>query len=244
MKDKTRPVALVTGASRGIGRAIARELAQTHHVILGGRNKESLELLAEELPSAEAWPAELTDSAALVDLAAGITELDALVHSAGTYTRGYVSELQRDQWVREFEINLFAPAELTRLLLPALRQAKGTVVFLNSGAGQYSFSRGAIYSGTKFALKTLADTLRMEERANGVRVTSVHPGLVDTDLIRAVTAAEGGDYDPTGYMTPETIADAVGAAVRAPQAASYDSITVRPAADVKPVPEPVAAAAK
>lgn len=238
MNHQTRPTALVTGATRGIGRAIAEELAETHHLILGGRNTIELTALAERLPSAEPWSVDLRDSQALSGLGSRITSLDALVHSAGTYTRGFVAELTREQWVNEFEVNLFAPAELTRVLLPALRAAQGTVVFINSGAGQFSFRRGAVYGGTKFALKTLADTLRMEERANGVRVTSIHPGLVDTDLVRNVTAVEGGGYNPTGYLQPENVASSVALAVRAPKNASIDSLTIRPSADVKPVPEP------
>lgn len=238
MTDSARPIALVTGATRGIGRAVAERLGPTHHLILGGRIAGELEHLANQLPSAEPWIADLRDSEALVRLAEGIDTLDALVHSAGTYTRGNVAELDREQWRQEFEVNLFAPAELTKVLLPALRVGRGTVVFVNSGAGQFSFRRGAVYGGTKFALRTLADTLRLEERANGVRVTSVHPGLVDTDLIRNITATEGGEYDATGYLQPETVAASIAHAVLAPREASVDSITVRPAADVKPVPEP------
>lgn len=238
MNSQQRPVALVTGASGGIGRAIAGALSRTHHLILGGRDESVLARVADELPSAEPWVADLSDPGAVSALAENITDLDALIHSAGSYTRGYVAELDRSQWVREFEVNLFAPAELTKLLLPALRKSHGTIVFINSGAGQFSFSRGALYGGTKFALKTLADTTRIEERANGLRVTSIFPGLVETDLIKTVVALEGGEYNPSGYLQPATVASAVALAVLAPPEASYESITVRPAGAVAAVPEP------
>ncbi|NMR32250.1 SDR family oxidoreductase [Crystallibacter degradans] len=225
----SHPKAIITGASRGIGLAVARSLADSHHLLLGGRDYEALSTLAAEFPSAVPWACDLGDSTKVQELASGIDSVDVLVHCAGMYTRGLVADRDREDWRREFELNLFAPAELTRFLLPALRKSRGIVVFLNSGAGQFSYSKGAVYSGTKFALKTLADTLRLEERESGLRVTSIHPGRVDTDLVRTVVEAEGGTYDPTGYLRAETVAEAVRLAVTAPADASFDSITVRPA---------------
>lgn len=224
-----RPKALITGATRGIGRAVAEALAQTHTIVLSGRDEELLQQLAERLPSAEVRAGDVLDDAVCEAIAADIPELDVLVHSAGIYTKGRIEACTRDEWRRGFEVNVFAAAELTRRLLPALRRGRGTVVFLNSGAGQFSYDRGAVYSGTKFALKTFADTLRIEERDNGIRVTSIHPGRVDTDLVRDLATQEGTTYDPSGYLSPKTIAEAVRAAVMAPPEASFDSITVRPA---------------
>ena len=86
-----RPVALVTGASRGIGAAVARVLAPGHDVLLGGRDQEALDALAAELPGSRAWPVELTDPAAVAEAAAGVERLDVLVHSAGTGVLGAVA---------------------------------------------------------------------------------------------------------------------------------------------------------
>ena len=125
--SENRPVVLITGASRGIGRAIAHELAADHHLILGGRDRDALESLVSELPSAEPFVADLSDPASLAD-AVGALELphglDGVVHSAGILVSGTVEELTAEDWTRSFALNVTAVAELTRLLLPALRLAR------------------------------------------------------------------------------------------------------------------------
>jgi NADP-dependent 3-hydroxy acid dehydrogenase YdfG len=224
-----RPLALVTGASRGIGAAVARALAPGHDLLLGGRDTTALEALARELPGARPWPVELTDSAAVAEAAGGIERLDVLVHSAGVGLLGTVAETSAATWRRQFEINVVAVADLTRLLLPALRAARGRVVLLNSGAGLTARAGWASYAASKFALRAFADALRAEESANGVRVTSVHPGRVDTDMQRGVVAQEGGEYRPAAYLRPESVAGAVLLAVTAPDDTALTELVLRPA---------------
>ncbi|OZM82533.1 SDR family oxidoreductase [Pseudonocardia sp. MH-G8] len=224
-----RPLALVTGASRGIGAAVARALAPGHDVLLGGRDTAALQALADELPGARPWPVELTDGAALAEAAGGIERLDVLVHSAGIGLLGTVAETPATTWRRQFEINVVAVAELTRLLLPALRAAGGRVVLLNSGAGLTARAGWASYAASKFALRAFADALRAEEAGNGVRVTSVHPGRVDTAMQREVVTQEGGDYRPESYLRPESVAGAVLLAVTAPDDAALTELVLRPA---------------
>lgn len=223
-----KPVALVTGASRGIGAAVARALAPGHDLLLGGRDPAALTALAAELPGSRPWPVDLTDAVALAEATAGIERLDVLVHSAGTGVLGTVAETSAAVWRRQFEINVVAVAELTRLLLPALRAARGRVVLLNSGAGLAARPGWASYAASKFALRAFADSLRAEEAASGVRVTSVHPGRVDTDMQRAVVAHEGGVYDPAAYLRPESVAGAVLLAVTAPADAALTDLVLRP----------------
>lgn len=224
-----RPLALVTGASRGIGAAVARALAPGHDLLLGGRDTAALQALAAELPGARPWPVELTDTAALAEAAGGIERLDVLVHSAGVGVLGTVAETPASTWRRQFEINVVAVAELTRLLLPALRAAHGRVVLLNSGAGLSARPGWASYAASKFALRAFADALRAEESGHGVRVTSVHPGRVDTEMQRGVVAQEGGDYRPEAYLRPESVAGAVLLAVTAPADAALTELVLRPA---------------
>lgn len=226
-----RPVALITGASRGIGRAIADALAADHHLLLGGRDRDALDELAAGLPSAEPFAADLTDPAAT---ARAVEELDlpeglaALVHSAGILVSGRVDELAAEDWSRSLTANVAAVADLTRLLLPALRRAHGTVVTLNSGSGFSSGPGGGAYSASKFALRALTDSLREEERAHGVRVSSIHPGRVDTDMQHELRAYEHGDYERENYLRPVSVAAAVAFAVRAPSEASVDVLSIRP----------------
>jgi NADP-dependent 3-hydroxy acid dehydrogenase YdfG len=225
-----RPLALVTGASRGIGAAVARALAPGHDLLLGGRDTSALEALADELPGARPWPVELTDTASLAEAVGGIERLDVLVHSAGMTALGTVADTPVATWRRQFEVNVVAVAELTRLLLPALRAARGRVVLLNSGAGLSASPGWASYAASKFALKAFADALRAEEAENGLRVTSVHPGRVDTEMQRGVVAQEGGEYRAETYLRPESVAGAVLLAVTAPDDAALTELVLRPAA--------------
>ncbi|UZJ24712.1 SDR family oxidoreductase [Rhodococcus antarcticus] len=220
----TRPTALVTGASRGVGAATARALAATHDVLLGGRDADALAALAAELPGATAWPVELTAVTA-ADVAT-ISSLDVLVHSAGVARLGTLAESTAQQWRETLEVNVVAVAELTRLLLPALRAVGGHVVLVNSGAGITANAGWGSYAASKFALRALADALRAEE--TGLRVTSVHPGRVDTDMQRAVVAHEGGAYDGSRFLTADSVAAAVLAAVLAGPDAHLTELVLRP----------------
>ncbi|MFG1958028.1 SDR family oxidoreductase [Nonomuraea sp. NPDC049028] len=221
-----RPIALVTGASRGVGEAIARALGPTHHVILGGRDRDALAALAAELPDARVWPVELTEVTE-ADVA-GVERLDLLVHSAGIGLLGKVAELKTDVWRRTMELNVIAVAELTRLLLPALRGAGGHVICVNSGAGLRANPGWGAYAASKFALRAFADALRQEETE--LRVTTIYPGRVDTDMQRGVREQEGGDYEPDKYLKPESVARAVLAIVNAGPDAHLTELTLRPSA--------------
>ncbi|PMC76827.1 MULTISPECIES: SDR family oxidoreductase [unclassified Brachybacterium] len=226
-----RPAVLITGASRGIGRAIADELAADHHLILGGRDADMLADLASAFPSAEPFAADLTDVDALGRAVAALElpeGLAGVVHSAGILVSGTVEDLSAGEWTRSFAVNVVAVAELTRLLLPALRQARGTVVTINSGSGFRAGSGGGAYSASKFALRAFTDALRIEEHEHGVRVSSLHPGRVATDMQRELRSFERGEYREDDYMKPATVAVTVGLALRLPPDASIDTLSVRP----------------
>ncbi|WP_431876760.1 SDR family oxidoreductase [Amycolatopsis sacchari] len=221
-------LALVTGASRGIGAATAVALQPHYRLLLGGRDGRALEKQAAELRDARPWPVELTDFAALAEAAAAIDRLDVLVHSAGVAEIGTVEEAPIDAWRRDYEVNVLAVVELTRLLLPALRAAGGHVVVINSGAGMNAKAGWGPYAASKFAARAFADTLRQEEEPHGVRVTSVFPGRTATEMQEAVTAAEGTEYRPEEYLRPESVAAAVLGAVTATPDAHPTEVVVRP----------------
>ncbi|MDK7083306.1 SDR family oxidoreductase [Pseudoglutamicibacter cumminsii] len=239
--DSDKPVALITGASRGIGLAIARELASTHELILGASSEDSLADVLAEFPGARPFIVELTDKDAIAravadagfgggegDAGGAGARLDVLVHSAGVADGETVAETPWDVYERVFAVNVFAVAELTRLLLPALRAAGGQVVTINSGSGYFSGVGAAVYSGSKFALRAFSDALREEERG-AVRVTSIHPGRVDTDMQMELQASYGNhDYDGSLYIRPESVAATVRLAVDATPEAMIENLAIRP----------------
>jgi len=218
--------ALITGGSRGIGRAIADALGHDHHLLIGGRDPAAVAAVVAAVPSADPFACELTDDAAVAAAVAGIDSLDLLVHSAGSGPLGTVADTDPDTWRDVLEVNLVAPANLTRLLLPALRRAGGMVVFINSGAGFTARAGWGAYAASKFGLRALADSLRAEE-AGQVRVTSIHPGRTDTDMQRDVMDAEGADYHPERLLSPASVAATVRLAVDAPANASIDTLSIR-----------------
>lgn len=219
---------LITGASRGIGRAIARDLARDSHVLVGGRDPRAVAAVVDELPSAQPFVCDLADEAATAAAAAGITRLDALVHSAGIADGAPVADLTRERLRHIFEVNVFAVADLTRLLLPLLRASgRGHVVALNSGAGLATGPGGTLYNGSKHALRVLTDALREEERGR-VKVTSIHPGRTHSDMQRQLQDALGRPYDESEFVTQQSVADTVRLALDATPEAQIEMLTIRP----------------
>ncbi|WP_408925365.1 SDR family oxidoreductase [Corynebacterium sp. YSMAA1_1_F7] len=226
-----RKVALITGGTRGIGLAIARELQDDYHLIIGGSSEKAHDVAAQ-FPSAQGFVADLADTegigAAVAEL--GLERLDVLVHSAGVVAHDPVTETTPEQWKHAFDINLFAVAELTRHLLGALQAAHGTVVTINSGAGYRSSVGFGPYATTKFALRAYTDALREEQRGK-IRVSSIHPGKVDSDMQRQIQTHRGvaeADYDETQFLRPESVAKAVRLAIDATDDAMVESLTIRP----------------
>ena len=151
------------------------------------------------------------------------------VFSAGILGSGRIAEATRSLWREVFETNVFAVADLTRLLLPALEVASGQVIAINSGSGFTSSPGGAIYAGSKFALRALTDALREELRGR-VRVCSIHPGRTDTDMQRQLQAEEGNTaYEGSRYVSPGSVAAAVRLAVDTPANAAVETLSIRPA---------------
>lgn len=224
--------ALITGASGGIGRAIAEELSRDHVIYVGSTTQEGAERTAALLADARPFVADLSDPAdiARAVAAAGIPSLDCLVHSAGAVSKTTVESAGWEEWRRVFDLNVLAVAELTRLLLPAVRAARGTVVALNSGSGYHSGAGNALYSGSKFALRAFTDALR-EEELGRIRVTSVHPGRVDTAMQEELRRLEGlsaAEYDGWRWVRPESVAAAVRLVVDLGEDATVNEVSVRP----------------
>lgn len=222
---------LLTGAGAGIGAALAHALAtRGDDLVLLVRSETRAEELRAAFPGSRTVIADLDRPQELAEALAGQVpeRLDSLVHVAGFVELGPVGELGADVWRRTMDVNLAAPAELTRICLPALRAARGQVVFVNSGSGLRANPEWSAYAASKHGLRALADSLRAEEAGAGVRVTSVYPGRTATDMQAKVHAQEGKDYDPSEWIAPDSVAKAVLAALDLPRDAEMTDVTVRP----------------
>ncbi|OBK34119.1 short chain dehydrogenase [Mycobacterium sp. 1245111.1] len=219
------PTALITGASRGIGAAIAEALAPTHTLLLAGRPSAALQAAADRL-GATPLPLDVTDTDSIADATAAIDGLDVLVHNAGVSIPGRIAESKVDDWRTTFEVNVVGAVAVTLALLPALRRAEGQVVFINSGSGRNASKNMASYSASKFALRAFADSLRLSEPE--LRVTTVYPGRTDTDMQRELVSFEGGDYDPDKFLRAETVAAAVAQAIHTPPDGHLHEVVLRP----------------
>ncbi|WP_435742215.1 SDR family oxidoreductase [Nocardioides sp. SYSU DS0663] len=224
----TRRTHLVTGAGSGIGAGLATALhARGDHLVLVARHEERAAELARAFDGATVLVADLADPAVVESLALP-DRLDSVVHAAGVVELGAVADLSVTAWQDQLTVNLVAPAALTRCALPALRAAGGTVVFVNSGAGKVAKPDWAAYAASKFGLRALADALRAEEAAHGVRVTSVFPGRTATPMQETVHAQEGKEYDPAAWVQPETVVDLLLHVLDLPGDAVLPEVAVQP----------------
>ena len=221
---------LVTGAGSGIGAVLAERLLERGDaLVLLARSTERAHELRADLPEATVLVADLADAAAVEAVSDRLPAvLDSVVHAAGVVDLGPVAELTTEAWQSQLAVNLVAPAVLTRLCLPAVRAARGTVVFLNSGAGQVAHPQWSAYAASKFGLRALADSLRAEEQAHGVRVTTVYPGRTATPMQQKVHQQEGKDYDASAWIDPATVVDAILHVLDLPGDATVSELTIRP----------------
>lgn len=221
---------LVTGAGSGIGAVLANRLLERgDELVLVARSAERAHDLRSEVPGATVLVADLADSDAVEALAGQLPDrLDSVVHAAGVVELGPVAELATAAWQEQLAVNLVAPAVLTRISLPAVRAARGTVVFVNSGSGLSASPQWSAYAASKHALRALADALRGEEQEHGVRVTSVYPGRTATPMQQKVHDHEGRDYSADDWIDPATVADAILGVLDLAPDATVSDLTLRP----------------
>lgn len=230
-------VAVVTGASSGIGKAIALELAaQGAKLCLLGRNLESLKAIAQNIPAsaprARCYQIDLTldeDICKLQDLLwQDFRRVDLLIHSAGVISLGEIKTASVEDFDWQYRVNVRAPYALTQALLPLLIPCQGQIVFINSSAGLSAKAGNGQYAATKHALKAIADSLRAEVNANGLRVLSVFPGRTATPMQADVCEFEGKSYFPDSLLQPQDIAVTVLQALSLPNSAEVTDISIRP----------------
>lgn len=231
--------ALVTGASSGVGRALALALAECcEEVLLAGRDGARLAEVAAGVRAAgaraEAFVTDLGERGAPSELGRALTAsrsaLAVLVHSAGVFVSGAVGATPEEDIDLALDVNLRAPYLLTRALLPALGAGKGDVVFINSSAVGQRKAGLAAYGASKHGLVGVADSLRQELNPSGVRVLSVFLGATATPMQEQIYARGGRSYQPEALLAPEDVARIVCDVLRLPRGAEVTDLHVRPAA--------------
>jgi len=228
--DLTNQIAVVTGASSGIGKAVAGALgAQGATLCLLGRNVEALQFTTSRVAK---FTVDLGDEPQIHEVATKLQKdlggVDILIHSAGLFVPdGTDTELPGDFDMQQ-RVNVRAPVLLTQELLPALRARRGQIVFINSSAARRSPVGVIQYTATKTSLKVFADNLRDKVNPTGIRVLSVYPGRTATPMQAAIHRLEGKDYRPERLLQPEDIASVVVNALCLPRTAEVTEIDIRP----------------
>jgi NADP-dependent 3-hydroxy acid dehydrogenase YdfG len=219
---------VVTGATGGIGSAVVRRFRERGDDVLAlARPSSALDALCAET-GATPSPVDLLAPTELPGPLTGLPQVDLLVHAAGISEVSSVEETPYELWQLTYATNVTGPAELTRALLPALRAARGRVVFINAAPGLRSIPRWGAYVGSKVALTELAESLRREEAPHGVRVTSIYPRGIATELLRKVRGDLGIPYDPTLCVSPASLAVVIAGIVDAPTDVEITDVSLEP----------------
>jgi NAD(P)-dependent dehydrogenase (short-subunit alcohol dehydrogenase family) len=231
-------VAVVTGASSGVGKAIAHSLAAGGaSVCMVGRNLAALEAMVDggTWSRARMMRAYRADLAVDDDLRALVKQLehdtphiDVLVHSAGVIKLGRLEEAPVEDFDRQYRTNVRAPYLLTQALLPRLRARRGQIVFINSSVGISAKGEVSQYAASKHALRALADSVRQEVNADGLRVLSVFLGRTATPMMAAIHQIEGRTYHPERLVQPEDVAFVVVSMLALPRTAEVTDVNIRP----------------
>jgi len=234
--EARQPTALVTGASSGIGAATVRALsAQGFATIAAARRLERCEQLAREV-GGRAISLDVADSGSVEALADQVEQLDLIVHSAGgALGLEPVAEADEGRWRQMYESNVLGVMRVTKALLPALRgSAAPHIVIVGSVAGVEPYEGGGGYTAAKHGAHALAQTLRLELLADGVRVTEIAPGLVETEfsLVRfggdAERAAE--PYRGLEPLSADDVAEAIAFCASRPAHVDIDYLAIKPTA--------------
>lgn len=233
--DLVGQLAVVTGASSGIGRALALALAREGMALrLLGRDLARLEATAKEArvrSPAVAWASvDLMQFAQIQSFVDGMggERPAVLVHSAGLYASGSHKECRPEEYAALFAANVSGPMYLTQLLLDGLVGTQGQIVFINSTQGLTPSPRVGLFAATQHAFKAMADTLRDEVNPVGVRVLTIHVGRTATARQERIFAQERRDYTPDRLLQPEDVATMVVAALKLPRTAEVTNLTIRP----------------
>jgi len=233
-------VAVITGASSGIGKAIAEKLSgEDYIVVLASRNIEKLRKISNEL-SNESLPVEMDVSStesvsrAFGNIIEKYKRIDVLVNSAGIMPLTYLKNRHLDEWLSTVEVNVKGTLRCIHAVLPQMKQQKdGHIVNIASVDGKEIFAGGAVYGASKAAVIELSKAMRMELSPEfNIRVTAIEPGKVETNLRKDITdkeLLEDKDYgNGEAKLEPENVADAVFYAISQPDSVTVNELLVKP----------------
>lgn len=226
-------IAVVTGASSGIGTAAATALHEEgFQLVLGARREERLREVAEPLRAAFRT-LDVTDPESVEAFCAGLERCDLLVNNAGAaFGLDRIEDARDEDWRAMYEVNVLGVLRMTRRLLPLLRRAEGQIINVGSTAGFETYPGGAGYTGSKHALRALTRTLRLELHGEPVRICEVAPGLVETEFSVVRFAGDrrraSGVYQGMTPLTGADVAEAVRWAATRPPHVNIDEIVLRP----------------
>lgn len=244
MIDLSNSAVIVTGASSGIGDATARRLARDGaSIALAARREDRLHALKDDIEAdggtAIAVPTDVTDRAQVQALADATQEafgsIDVLINNAGIMPLSFMKNLHEDEWEQMVDVNVKGVLHGVGAVLPTmLEQERGHIVNVSSVAGRRTFPGSAVYSGTKFFVRALSEGMRNElSPHHNIRVTSIEPGAVDTELPHTITdqdvltgLSEG--FDGLEMMESEDIAEAIRYALTAPERVDVEELLVMP----------------
>jgi short-subunit dehydrogenase len=236
MSSKVSKRALITGASSGIGKATALAFAKAGiDLALVSRSQDKLEAVARDAKKAgveaQAYAVDLAQTSEVREkiqaIATELGYIDILVNNAGIGYTALLSETPLADWQRVIDINLTSPFECIQAVLPTMRaRGSGTILNIASIGGKQTFPQWGAYCASKFGLMALSKTLASEERANGIRVTAICPGSVNTSLWDTKTVQ--GDFDRNSMLTPEIVAELILNAATVPNISVVEELTIMP----------------
>jgi NADP-dependent 3-hydroxy acid dehydrogenase YdfG len=236
MTPSTERYALITGASSGIGEATALAFAQAGiHLALISRSESKLDAIADQASQfgvkAKVFPTDLAEvtqvRSRIESIAADLPTLDIVVNNAGMGYTGSLMDTSLADWQRVIDLNVTSVFQCIQGVLPKLRsQKRGIVVNVASIAAHQAFPDWGAYCVSKFGLLALSKTLAAEERANGIRVTTISPGAVNSSLWDTETVQ--ADFDRSAMLTPEMVAQAILQAVQMPDQAVVEELMLMP----------------
>ena len=239
--SKSEKVAVVTGASSGIGAATAKLLAKNGYtVIAGARRTDRLETLAAHNKNIEIHQLDVTDQTSVDNFVQAIAgrEVDLLVNNAGgAFDSSSVLDSNPDVWAKSYDVNVIGSVRMTKALAPSMIAAgKGHIVIISSTAGHVAYENGGSYVAAKFAERSLANTLRLELNGTPIRITEIAPGMVKTDEFALVRNSGDSAKAAKVYegvespLTAEDIAESIYWSTSVPAHVNIDSLVIRPVA--------------